>query len=79
MGRNTTVDNSFGSLVVGQDNNVKNATLSVVFGDSATVDLPVAEKGSVFMFGKKAYTNANYTMTMGLWCKNNCIFCNSHR
>lgn len=65
MGRNTTVDNSFGSLVVGQDNNVKNATLSVVFGDSATVDLPVAEKGSVFMFGKKAYTNANYTMTMG--------------
>ena len=23
MGRNTTVDNSFGSLVVGQDNNVK--------------------------------------------------------
>ena len=45
-------DTSFGTLVVGQDAKVTNATWSVVMGDNATVELDKPSLGSVFLYGK---------------------------
>lgn len=65
LGHNNNVDTSFGTLVVGQDAKVTNATWSVVMGDNATVELDKPSLGSVFLYGKNSYTNKPYTIGMG--------------